>query len=96
MHSWREYAIIQPNFKLGAFEEKKASTAYREPAVGASPAANLAGPLSKRPARSRGPVPCIVPTSGRTALFDNLGGNAEFFVPYARAKNSFLFLKEDL
>lgn len=23
LHSWREYAIIQANFKLGAFEENK-------------------------------------------------------------------------
>lgn len=82
MHSRGKYAIIQTNFKSDAFEENKGQQQFvRESAVGVSPAARLSGPLSERPVRSRGPVPCIVPARGWTFMFGNLGGNAEFFVP---------------
>lgn len=46
----------------------------------------LAGPFSERPVRNRRLVPYIVPTRGQEDLLGNLGGNAEFFVPYKRGR----------
>lgn len=95
MHLWKEYAIIQTNFKSGASEENKGQGSHLESgrlvqargktgwsifqAAGEEPEAGTLYRTDKRP----------------DGLSGNLGGNAEFFVPYIGVKNSFFVLKED-